>query len=221
MWIERLRGGERQALTDIFQRAGTAAPHGRAAHGCTASGPGTSRGHAARLVGMRGTADVAIGRRTMSCSRPGLESTVAAVLSRRPPIGDMSRRNCHSHPGRPGPRLTTDGFSAVKGSSTASSRSSAASRAATGAGRHVIEENRTFPGDHSSTSEEISLSSQFPANLPVVLSLERRAKTGRRRSPCESTPHECVRSSTFPPCLSKPGGDSRKKLATFFRNSRL
>jgi hypothetical protein len=34
----------------------------------------------------------------------------------------------------------------------------------------MIEEPKTFPGDHTSTSEEISVSDQFPANLPVVLS---------------------------------------------------
>jgi hypothetical protein len=34
----------------------------------------------------------------------------------------------------------------------------------------VIEEPKTFPGDHTSTSEVISVSDQIPANLPVVLS---------------------------------------------------
>ena len=34
----------------------------------------------------------------------------------------------------------------------------------------MIEEPKTFPGDHTSTSQVISVSDQFPANLPVVLS---------------------------------------------------
>ena len=73
----------------------------------------------------RGTAALSIGWLTMSCWRPGLENSVAAVLSRRLLTGDMSRRDCPSRLSPRGPRRTTAGFSAVKSSSTVSSRWSA------------------------------------------------------------------------------------------------